>query len=80
LKAQAQPAASATGAAAVWPPAAPSALSAKAAVNPPVVRTATRQPQAPAFAPYQLKRRPSLWRRVKNTLLGTPEPVLEDSL
>ena len=36
--------------------------------------------RAPAFAMYQTKRRSSLWRRVKNTLLGTPEPVLEDSL
>jgi putative secretion ATPase (PEP-CTERM system associated) len=25
-------------------------------------------------------KRPSLWRRVKHTLLGSPEPVLEDSL
>ncbi|MCU1384170.1 MAG: hypothetical protein JWL71_2867, partial [Acidobacteria bacterium] len=46
----------------------------------PRVRTANRPPAAPAFAPYQHKRRASLWRRVKNTLLGTPEPVLEDSL
>jgi hypothetical protein len=33
--------------------------------------------QAPRV--YRSKR-PSLWRRVKHTLLGTPEPVLEDSL
>jgi len=25
-------------------------------------------------------KRPSLWRRVKHTLLGSPEPALEDSL
>jgi hypothetical protein len=35
---------------------------------------------APAFAPNETKPRSSLWRRVKNTLLGTPERVLEDSL
>jgi len=29
---------------------------------------------------YQPKRRTGFWRRFKNTLLGTPEPVLEDSL
>jgi hypothetical protein len=60
----------------VWPPAVASAAPAKA----PLVRNATRQMYAPAFAPYQPKRRSSLWRRVKNTLLGIPEPVLEDSL
>ena len=53
-------------AAPAWPPAA------AAQARPRV------QPQA--FAMYSSKRRPSLWRRVKNTLLGTPEPVLEDSL
>jgi putative secretion ATPase (PEP-CTERM system associated) len=45
-------------------------------------------PTAPADTPsarwqaprvYRSKR-PSLWRRVKHTLLGSPEPVLEDSL
>jgi putative secretion ATPase (PEP-CTERM system associated) len=36
--------------------------------------------QSPAFGVYQPKRRAGFWRRFKNTLLGTPEPVLEDSL
>jgi hypothetical protein len=35
---------------------------------------------APAFALYQPKRRGGFWRRFKHTVLGTPEPVLEDSL
>jgi general secretion pathway protein A len=54
--------------AAAWPPV-------SAAAKQPLVRNA----QA-AFTPYQTKSRPSLWRRVKKTLLGTAEPVLEDSL
>jgi hypothetical protein len=40
---------------------------------PAYVRTATLQPR-------ETKRRAGFWRRVKNTILGTPEPVLEDSL
>jgi putative secretion ATPase (PEP-CTERM system associated) len=36
-------------------------------------------PRAQAYRVYQPKRR-SLWRRVKHTLLGSGEPVLEDSL
>jgi hypothetical protein len=51
---------------AAWPPAAP------AGSRPRV--------QGPNFAMYQPKRRAGFWRRFKNTLLGTPEPVLEDSL
>jgi len=37
---------------------------------------------APRWQPPRVYRakRPSLWRRVKHTLLGSPEPVLEDSL
>ena len=60
---------------AAWPPA--SATGTAAARTP-----AAHGPQihAPAFAPYATKRRFSLWRRVKNSLLGTPERVLEDSL
>jgi putative secretion ATPase (PEP-CTERM system associated) len=73
LKAQPQPAAAATPGAVVWPPVA-------APAKTPLARAASRQAHAPAFAPYQLKRRSSLWRRVKNTLLGIPEPVMEDSL
>jgi general secretion pathway protein A len=56
-------------AAASWPPA---AVSAKAAARPRVY--------AAPFDLYQPKRRSGFWRRFKNTLLGTPEPVLEDSL
>jgi general secretion pathway protein A len=73
LKARPQPAAApvpagATLASAAWPPAvAPAA---------PVRRV---QPPAPAFAVYQAKRG-GFWRRFRKTLLGTPEPVLEDSL
>jgi general secretion pathway protein A len=51
---------------------------------PPANAAAPAQPRArvqpPSFAVYQSRRRPSFWRRFKNTLLGTPEPVLEDSL
>ena len=49
---------------------------------PPVAAAAQARPrvQPPSFAMYHSKRRPSFWRRMKNTLLGTPEPVLEDSL
>jgi putative secretion ATPase (PEP-CTERM system associated) len=77
LKAQPPQAPHAVAAAAApavaWPPVA-------AAAKTPMVRGAVRQAQAPAFAVYQPKRRSGLWRRVKNTLLGIPEPVLEDSL
>jgi hypothetical protein len=71
LKARPQPVVTTTGAqaataAAVWPPA--------AAAGAPAHRV-----QAPAFAMYK-PRRSGFWRRFKNTLLGTPEPVLEDSL
>jgi putative secretion ATPase (PEP-CTERM system associated) len=51
-----------------------------AAAHAPLAWSATRQTHTPAFTPYQSKRRSSLWRRVKNTLLGIAEPVLEDSL
>src|SRR3954452_6756494 len=80
LKAQPQ---SAAAPAAVWPPAPASAsasVSAAAGAKAPVVRNPARPAQAPSFGPYRSKRRASLWRRVKNTLLGIPEPVLEDSL
>ena len=55
-------------------------------------RTAVNDPDRPDCAETVRRRRrfsprintnaaaPSLWRRVKNTLLGIPEPVLEDSL
>jgi general secretion pathway protein A len=51
---------------AAWPPVAAGAASA-------------RRVHSPAFA-YQQKPRAGFWRRFKKTLLGTPEPVLEDSL
>ena len=69
LKTQTQSASAAPTAA--WPPVAATArLDSRAGVPPPAAR----------FAPYQAKRRSSLWRRVKSTVLGIPEPVLEDSL
>ncbi len=40
---------------------------------PPYVRSAALQPR-------DQKRRASFWRRMKNSILGGPEPVLEDSL
>jgi putative secretion ATPase (PEP-CTERM system associated) len=40
---------------------------------PAYVRSATLHPR-------ESRRRSSIWRRMKNTILGTPEPVLEDSL
>src|SRR5881394_696905 len=58
----AQPAVAHAPAASAWPPA-----SAAPAARPRV--------QSPSFAMYQSKRRPGFWRRMKNTLLGTPEPV-----
>jgi general secretion pathway protein A len=58
--------------------------------HPPQAGTASWPPAAavapranvptPAFAMYAPKRRPSIWRRFKHTVLGTAEPVLEDSL
>jgi type II secretory pathway predicted ATPase ExeA len=78
LKAQPQQAphavaAAASASAVAWPPPA-------VGTKTPLVRGGSRHVQAPAFASYQSKRRSGLWRRVKNTLLGIPEPVLEDSL
>src|SRR4051812_1858589 len=71
LRTQAQQTAVAT-----VPTAAPAGPPATAAAATPVRPRA----QAPDFAMYQSRRRrPSFWRRFKNTLLGT-EPVLEDSL
>jgi len=70
-----QPARAVAGAAA-WPPATAPAV-------PALLSTPARPrvtPPAPAFALYQPKRRAGFWRRFKHTLLGTPEPVLEDSL
>jgi general secretion pathway protein A len=76
LKAQPQQAAATAAvanAAAVWPPVA-------APATPPIVRNANGEAYAPTFTMFQPERRPSLWRRVKKTLLGIPEPALEESL
>ncbi|HZR22933.1 MAG TPA: XrtA/PEP-CTERM system-associated ATPase [Vicinamibacterales bacterium] len=56
-----------------------------------LLKTQTQAPAAAAWPPAPKfvqsarlgtpsKSRGSFWRRVKNTILGTPEPVLEDSL
>jgi hypothetical protein len=66
---KAQPAVTATPA--VWPPVAAAQSSAVRTTHPPIPE--------PAFARYQVKRRSSLWGRVKKSL-GIPEPILEDSL
>ena len=42
-------------------------------------RAAAPRAQAPRYM-FQPRRRSSFWRRVRQILLGTPEPVLEDSL
>ncbi len=64
------------------PVAAGSAALTNAAAWPPVATAAApaRRVHAPAFGVYQQKPRTGFWRRFKKTLLGTPEPVLEDSL
>jgi general secretion pathway protein A len=73
LKAQPQSAPAVAVAPAAWPPV-------SAATRPPLARNAHPPAHATAFAAYPGKRRASLWQRVKRTLLGIPEPVLEDSL
>jgi hypothetical protein len=70
---------------AVQPQAARPAVAVAATTAPswPPAKTAARPrvyAAAPSFDVYQPKRRSGFWRRFKNTLLGTPEPVLEDSL
>jgi len=82
LRAQAATAAAtAAPAAPAWPPThaaaqAAAAPTASAAAAP--VRLHGRTPVS-AAATFRSKR-PGFWRRVKSTLLGSPEPVLEDSL
>jgi putative secretion ATPase (PEP-CTERM system associated) len=63
-----RPAETAAKTTAAWPPAAAAA---------PAHRPAA---QSAAFGVVHPRRRASLWRRMKHTLLGTPEPALEDSL
>lgn len=80
----AEPAAPATAAAlakSAWPPVTAN-TAATTAVRPPVApAAASARPgtQMSAFKTIHVKRRPSVWRRIKQTLLGV-EPVLEDSL
>jgi putative secretion ATPase (PEP-CTERM system associated) len=71
------------------PAAAPAATSVTAArAQGPVQAAASARPAWPPaprvqtanFMFHQPPRRNSFWRRVKHTFLGTPEPVLEDSL
>jgi hypothetical protein len=64
------------------PVAAGSAPLASVAAWPPVATAAgaARRVHAPAFGAYPQKPRAGFWRRFTKTLLGTPEPVLEDSL
>jgi len=69
---EAAPAASTPRAATAWPPAPVSAAGAAGAKTNP-------RAYAPSFAIDQPKRG-GLWRRVRNTVLGTPEPVFEDTL
>ncbi len=61
---------------AAWPPVAPGTAAATSAG---AVRPHAHTP-APAMATFQSNKRRGFWRRVKSTLLGSPEPVLEDSL
>jgi putative secretion ATPase (PEP-CTERM system associated) len=72
----------ATPAAAVAPPAAAALPPARAAGPTPTAGPAPwsqPRPQAQAYRVYQPRRR-SLWRRMKRTLLGTQERIVEDSL
>jgi general secretion pathway protein A len=86
LRAQAAHAPSTTAAAApAWPP-----TQTAAAAAPPSSTTATpavgsaaigRRAHIPVSASASFRsKRPGFWRRVKTTLLGSPETVLEDSL
>jgi general secretion pathway protein A len=71
---QTAPPAAAPHATAAWPPTTVSAG------HTGVTMHASPRAHAPTFGIYQPRRRSSFWRRFKNTLLGTAEPVLEDSL
>jgi putative secretion ATPase (PEP-CTERM system associated) len=71
----------AASAAKPFKPAAPAAAS--ATVTTPAAAPAAWPPASRPHGPnfmFQPRRRSSFWRRVKDTLLGRPEPVLEDSL
>jgi putative secretion ATPase (PEP-CTERM system associated) len=70
-----RPAVSAAAAKPATPATARATTIAKPAAWPPAPRPQT----APSYL-FQPRRRSSFWRRVKHTLLGTPETVLEDSL
>lgn len=76
---QSRPAAAPAGAqtpqpTAAWPPAPP------VGAGPALAGVAKPAAYAPTFRTIHVRRRPSLWRRIKQTVLGTAEPVLEDSL
>jgi len=73
-----QTGAASVGGAAVWPPPVRSAEAARS-IKVDASAFGRGQPGAPRFDTFQRKRA-SLWRRVRHTLLGTSEPVLEDSL
>jgi general secretion pathway protein A len=74
------PARAASPTVAAWPPAAPSAM--VAAAGAPHAGTPHARAHAPAAAFNSAldHKRPGFWRRMKSTLLGSGEPVLEDSL
>jgi len=73
-----QTGAASVGGAAVWPPPVRSAEASRS-IKVDASAFGRVQPRAPRFDTFQRKRA-SLWRRVRHTLLGTSEPVLEDSL
>jgi hypothetical protein len=66
------------GGAAVWPPSGRPADAARS-IKVDASAFGRVQPGAPRFDTFQRKRA-GLWRRVRHTLLGTSEPVMEDSL
>jgi len=74
------PSRSASATVAAWPPAAPSAMAATAGPPHGGVPHARAHAPATAFNSTLDRKRPGFWRRVKSTLLGSGEPVLEDSL
>jgi hypothetical protein len=60
-------------------PATPTTAGATTFAKPTAWPPASRPQAVPTYM-FQPRRRSSFWRRVKHTLLGTPETVLEDSL
>jgi putative secretion ATPase (PEP-CTERM system associated) len=72
-------AATSAGATAPNAPTAPVAA-ARGTTAPPAARSQAAAYGQPPFRTIHVRRRPSVWRRIRQTLLGTTEPVLEDSL